>query len=86
MNTANIGVIIGIVIIALFISGPIAWFIVWWLLLFHEKSNSISRKNYWILLISLWIAICIGVAYLFIGISNLFNRIESCQECKSKYN
>ena len=71
---------------AIFISGFISWFILWWLLRLFEKSDSISRMNYWILLISLWIVICFGVAYLLTVIYNLFEYVEPCQKCKSKYN
>ena len=38
----------------LIITGLVSWFIVWWLLLLLGRSNSISKKDYWLLLGSLW--------------------------------
>lgn len=73
------------IIIALFWSAPIAWFIVWWLLRLLEKSDSISKMNYWILLISLWIVLSIAGVYLQIGIDTLRHiesNVESCQNCR----
>lgn len=48
--TANL-IVYGFLIIA---SGLVSWFAVWWLLLLLGRSNSISKKDYWLLLGSLW--------------------------------
>lgn len=64
--TANL-IVYGFLLIA---SGLISWFTVWWLLLLLGRSNSISKKDYYLLLGSLWIINFLSVSSTMLALTS----------------
>lgn len=64
--TANL-IIYGFLLI---VSGLVSWFTVWWLLLLLGRSNSISKRDYYLLLGSLWIINFLSVSSTMLALTS----------------